>query len=178
MVEKGEFRKGAKPVQAAAKAYTTFKILSLLAAFVVGLILLRLAPLFMKQTSNLLATKPWASLGLGFALLFLTPIAVLILLLTVIGIPLAVFALFVYSIYIYISKIFVAYFVGEKVLNFNDKKKVSAAALFVGLLIYYALTFVPVLGWFVSFLSTLFGIGALVMSKKASYLLMRSKTQI
>ncbi len=92
----------------------------------------------------------WRSLGLGFAVLVATPIAVIILALTMVGLPVAFFALALYALALYLAKIFVGVFIGRAL----DKTPAATTgrtflALLVGLLIIYVVVQIP------------YGIGAL-----------------
>ena len=53
----------------------------------------------------------WKSLGIGFLILVAVPIASVILLVTVIGIPLAVIAVLAYVILLIVSRVFFAFFI-------------------------------------------------------------------
>jgi hypothetical protein len=73
--------------------FSGFRIFSAIVGFIstliIGLLLIKFFPNFGRSAASNLSSRPWASLGLGFAAFILTPIIGLILLVTLVGIPLA-----------------------------------------------------------------------------------------
>ncbi len=143
------------------------RILYLLSLYVMGTIFLLLIPEATKKISGYIAASPWNSLGMGFLILFLTPVLLLVLMMTVIGIPLALILLAGYLIYMYLSVLFASYLVGEKAIGYISKKEYSPfLILLVGLFIYGLLISIPLIGWLVSFVAMLAGMGALILVKR------------
>ena len=102
-------------------------------------------------------------LGFLFALAFLmlTPLAMIFLALTLIGVPLAIFTIGGYILVIYTAKIFPALLIGTMITKRPATAFWSAAgAGTLGLVIYYVLSSVPILGPIVTFLVICFGSGA------------------
>lgn len=132
-------------------------------------------PIFSKNAVNLIETNPWLSLGIGLLTFLITPLLILLLSLTLIGIPLALILLFVYLAHLYFGKIFVAIFLGQKTLGFFTKNTSDILALFVGLVVYGVLISVPFLGWLISLVALFIGVGSMVIQRKKDYLAMRSK---
>lgn len=153
-------------------------LLYLISLFIVGLLFLKLTPVFTQDTVNFIGKRPWASLGVGFIILILTPFIVLILLMTIVGIPLALMLLFGYFIYIYLSVIFSTLLIGQKILGYFKIRRGQVLALFVGLIAYGIISIIPFIGWFLSFLVMLAGMGALLMQKRNYYLSFRHKKAI
>lgn len=147
-------------------------------ALLVGLILQRLAPKFILEGVEVISKKPWYSLGLGFLVLILTPVAFLFLLVTVIGIPIAFIILFKYLIAIYLSKIFVSFWAGRKVLDALGSKNRRGWALFSGLVLYYVFTNIPFVGGLISALVLFAGLGAIVIMSKDLFLRAKEKRLI
>lgn len=170
MPPKGPDEKDKKALLAgAAVGFAVFKFLSLLA---IGSLLLWALPVFMKNASVAMVKKPLQSLGVGFLVLILTPILAVILMVTVIGLPLGLVALLGYFFLLYISKVFAALAVGERVLGPKQNRYLSLA---LGLLILILVLFIPVLGGLVDFMAMLLGLGAAVMTKKVMFQNLRSK---
>lgn len=145
------------------------RVISTISAFIVGLILIKLYPNFLKTSSEKLREKTWASLGIGFASLILTPIAAAILLATVIGIPLGMMLFAAYFVYIYLAKIAVSFWAGTFVVEKAGLTKKDWYSLGIGLVIYLVLTLIPVLRGFVSFSALIFGLGAMLLSCRQIY---------
>jgi cytoskeletal protein CcmA (bactofilin family) len=83
----------------------------------VGVLGVRLFPGVWHDASHTLQGRPWASLGLGFALLVAVPVAGMICLITLIGFPLGFLVLIVYATTLYLSSIPVAIFVGGRIFE-------------------------------------------------------------
>jgi cytoskeletal protein CcmA (bactofilin family) len=144
------------------------KIISLLSLILIGLILIFLFPQKSNQTADTLQTKPFVSLGIGFALLFLIPIICILLLITVIGIPLALITIALYIISLYISKIFVGLYAGKKLLIYFTKRKEVplVQCLIIGLIAILIIINIPIIGGILNFIIILFGLGALGIACK------------
>lgn len=141
-------------------------IFGALSAFIIGLILLKIYPNYSKEVADTISESPWKSLGIGFAGVFLLPIAFIILLATVVGIPLALILLAGYGIYIYLAKIFVMYWAGLKI----SPKSKGIVQLLIGVAVFYLIRLLlPIGGGFVSLFATLFGFGALLISMRSVY---------
>jgi cytoskeletal protein CcmA (bactofilin family) len=135
-------------------------IISLGAALLTGWLLVRLAPGFTKGAAGSLS-EFWRPLGLGFVLLVVTPVAIVLGALTLIGLPLALAAGAAYAALVYISKIVVAVFLGTQVLR-SLREPHPMLALLVGLLMLTAAFHVPFgIGWLAKFVAVCLGTGAI-----------------
>lgn len=150
------------------------KVLGFLMALVTGLIIIVIAPRRSASIADSIRAKPWASLGCGAVILFATPVAAIIACFTVIGIPVALIALVLYAIAIYISQVFVGLFIGRWIIGrFREveSKGIMIGALASGLFIIAILKLIPYLGFWVGLAVALFGLGAMLVSET------RSRTQ-
>jgi hypothetical protein len=145
------------------------RFISVLSAFIVGVLLTALYPNYLKKVSTTLKDSPWKSLGVGFAALVLTPIAFIILLTTVIGIPLGLILLAFYFIYLYLAKVAVSFWAGSIIIKKANITFKNWYALAIGLIAYLLLTIIPVVKGFVSFATVLFGLGAMLLACKEIY---------
>jgi hypothetical protein len=135
----------------------------------VGFLLLRLFPSFSARTTAALTGNPWLGIGLGFLVLVGVPAAVLILLLTVIGIPLAVMGLLSYLAMLVAAYVLGAQHIGDRLLAATRPAIASRvawriAALVLVLLGLAFLGMVPVIGSLLRFLVLLLGLGALALT--------------
>jgi Putative zinc-finger len=134
----------------------------LVGAFIVGWIAMYVFPGFFQNASRTVGTG-WRTFGLGFAVLVGTPIAIVLIAISLIGLPLALVTLALYCVALYGALIFVANFVGG--VLFKDVQPRSGQALlayFVGLLILTVLFHLPFIGGILEFLGFCLGLGALV----------------
>lgn len=150
----------------------------LISSFIVGLLLIRFLPVYMTKTQTTMEKKPWPVLGFGFVALIVTPVAGFILLGTVIGLPLGVFAFMVYGVAMYMAHIVVALFAGRKVLEWFKTKTSNIWELLVGLVVLSLIGIIPIIGNLVSFLVTITGLGAIAITEKEKYDEMREKKLI
>lgn len=112
--------------------------------------------------------KVWPSLGLGVLALLLTPIIVIILLITIIGLPLAFILFALWLIAIYASKILVGILIGRDLINnYWPKQKDSLIlAMIVGIIIASLIFALPIIGRIVSLLAMLWGLGGIMLALK------------
>lgn len=94
---------------------------------------------------------------LGFAFLILLPVAAIIIMFTVVGIPLSIISLIIYGLLVYLSIIPTAYYFGNMVFGKSIKNKYGLFTL--SLLILYLIKIIPIIGGIVGFISLLFGLG-------------------
>jgi len=169
---KPDKEKAAKAITAAA---LIFKVISFVAILLIGLLLLKFFPTFTNKIAQTIEQKPRAALGFGLIAVILAPILIVLLLITVIGIPISLILLFAFLITLYFSKIFVSLVIGKKTFKWINQKAGDYQALFVGLIIYYLITALPIIGTIVSILAILAGVGAVLIIKKELYSQFRSK---
>lgn len=135
------------------------KLYSYLAMLLIGLILIALNQKVFKQIEKI--KKDFKTIvkefAFGFMFLVAVPVASIIVLCTVIGLPLSIISLMLYGILIYLSVIPTAYYFGN--LIFKDKINNKYLVFALTLLIIYALKLIPVIGGLVSFISLCFGLG-------------------
>jgi hypothetical protein len=145
------------------------KLMRLFGLIVVGLVFLSLVPKAMDTLSAEEHFWKWRGLGEGFLWLFLTPIAALILLVTVIGAPLALILLAGWAVIIYLAQVVAAVFLGRTLFRHVFKSKEDAPKfmdLLFGGLVWVILTSIPWLGWILCLAGALLGMGSLVAFKR------------
>lgn len=138
-----------------------------------SLILIALVVISLKKESLTIAVskidnKYWQSLLIGLGILILTPLAIILLMLTVVGVPLALIILATYLSAILLSIIFGAYYLGELVFKrlLKIKKINSYSLVILGLVIFTLLSVVPFIGWAISFLTIVVGLGSILLTIK------------
>lgn len=144
------------------------KFLFFCASLVTGFFMLLVAKKEVKAAKDAVFKDFLKNLGLGFVFVICIPIAAIILLFTVLGIPISIIAIFAYLILFYIAKIFVGFALGEKVLQLFKAEGMPAPAwsLVVGLLLIYILFLIPYLHWIVYLLTLFVGFGSVFQAKK------------
>lgn len=104
------------------------------------------------------------SIGLGFLILVVTPIALVLLTVLVFTIPLSLILLAVYLVAVYLSLIYSALYAGDLVLRYLRKNNGSwpwLGVFAVGLILVVLLPKIPVIGWLIGLGIICFGLGSL-----------------
>lgn len=154
------------------------KIAGLISSLIMGLLFIRFFPVYSKNIIAKLSNQPFRLLGIGFLAVILIPIISVLLAVTLIGIPLAVFGIILMLVLVYFSHIVVSMFAGDLVLKKLNKKVSLAWTFIVGIIIYSLIPFVPILGKLVLFIAGLIAIGAIITQHLSYYKQFRSKKYI
>ena len=108
-------------------------------------------------------SRPGRSLLVGFVLLVTVPVAAVLLLLTVVGIPLGFLALGLYAATLYLGQVFTGRWIGEGLLRRALRAPTVSpyVATAVGVLLLVVLFGLPWVGWIVRLGAVLVGFGAI-----------------
>ena len=139
----------------------------LLSLLLVGAIMILAFPEFSADAARTVRSDPWKALGLGFALLLCLPVAAILFLLSVVGVPLGIALLLFYPVMLLLGYITGALFLGDAAGAWVARRRARtftprwrymalAAALFVLLLV----SEIPLVGGIAHFALLLFGLGA------------------
>ncbi len=143
-------------------SYIGMKLLWMAMLIIIGLIIVNIAPRYSMEIANNIKEKPWHSLGIGFLALIIVPIAAVILLFTIVGIPVGIIVLLLYAIALFLSKIFAILLFGYWLLERYAKRKNRNAnyAILLGVVLYVIVVSIPFIGGIICLLSMLLGLGA------------------
>ena len=154
--------------------YATFgfyfsQVLHVAAAFVAGFLLLLIVPSLRRLGfSDVISVLK--SGGIGFLLVFATPIAAICVAITMIGIPVALVGFVTWLLGLYLAKIVVANFIGRTLLaSQGDRMSAVALGLIVGLALIFIAINLPYVGGLIHFVLVLIGFGALAMNLYHSF---------
>ena len=141
----------------------------IITTLIFGLILIRLFPNCAESAINAVQTRALASLGFGILTMIIFPILFVLLLITGIGIPLAFISLTLFIIFTYYARIYVILAIGQW-LNLKVSKSGNPfVSLTLGIIVYYAIGYLPVIGDITKMLIIPIGLGAGLISAKALY---------
>lgn len=135
----------------------------LLANAILGVLLLLVMPVFSQSVASRVTDSPLRSGGTGLLALVAVPIALTLLLLTIVGIPLSILGFFLYLTLLWVGAIYGRLAVGMWLLSQFGRAE-PWTGLIVGLVVVAALSFVPVVGGLVELAVVLLGLGALSLS--------------
>ena len=93
------------------------KVTGFIMALIAGLVIILLAPRRLTSIAESIRSRPGASAGWGALILFVTPIAAIIVCITIIGIPVGLIALALWGIAIYLAQIPVGLFIGRWIIG-------------------------------------------------------------
>jgi len=135
---------------------------------VAGALYLLIFPTFSRNVQQRLAAAPWPSLGLGAALISAVPLLAIALVVTIIGIPLALGLLAAYAITLLAGYLIIADFIGERALravrrNGEASTAWRIAGLVLALVALALVRFIPVIGGLLILIALFFGVGALTL---------------
>lgn len=134
------------------------RIAFVLSSFLLGMVLIWLFPKFSVDVATRIRTEPLPSFLAGTLLAIGLPLLSGLLLLTVVGIPLAFAGFLAWGLYLYLSHLFVALALGNILISRLSSQRNVLAEFLAGLLVYHLISFIPFWG---SFLLMLFGIAAI-----------------
>lgn len=139
-------------------------LLSILALIATGMALVYL---FSKITAGIVkgALKSfWPNLGIGFVALFLTPVTCVILLITIIGIKLALILGIIYALMICLAALMGSIALGAwliRVIGKKEKYAVNWQAVVAGAVAFNVLKIIPIIGWAINLIFILIALGAI-----------------
>jgi hypothetical protein len=142
------------------------KLLGFIMILVAGIIVILLAPRWISAMADSIRTKPWPSLGWGALALIAIPIAAIIVIITIIGLPVGLMALVLFGIAVYLSQIPVGFLIGRLIIRRNgeiESRGLMIGALALGLAILLVLGLIPYIGGLFMLLTIIFGLGSVVV---------------
>lgn len=147
---------------------STFGLLFLLGLFLLGALLILIFPKTASGPALRMGRNPWLALGLGTAILLVGPVAIILLAISVIGIPITIVLAASYVIALFIGLLVAAGALGRLGAHLIGRSAdisfwTRVAAFAAGLLLLAIVGFIPVLGPLAVILATAAGLGALTL---------------
>ncbi len=138
---------------------TFWKLLGLL---IMGAVLILLFPKYMPKVAGDIRKNHWTTLGYGLLAMVLVPLAMVVLAVTVVGIPLAILLGIIYALVLVAGTVNGSYYIGQLLVR-NDKTAwAQLGGMLVGTLIFGLLAFIPVVGWIAGLWIMLLGLGGVI----------------
>lgn len=151
-------------------AAQALKLWSYLSSLVVGMLLIYLFGKPAMEIAEVVGTHTAASFLWGGVTMFLVMPLVIILMMSVIGIPMALILGGLFILGMYLANIFVAVFWGKVITKSLNLTGVNLYLSFaIGLFAYFVLTLVPILGSVIVFAVGVLGFGALLYYLKSQF---------
>lgn len=141
-------------------ALPLFGLYLILAMLLVSLVLVLLFPQVFQRAANATLASPWSTLLIGLATSIIVPIVIFIIMLTIIGIPLGLLALFAWIVVLFLSGPFAAFLLGR--IMWGRGATNAIWVMLFGSAVLLLLYFFPIINFFVMLLALWFGLGMIV----------------
>lgn len=112
----------------------------------IGLVMLFIARNYTEKATHNIIKTPVSSFFIGLLVLIFTPVVVVLMTITLIGIPLALILLLIYGLLVILGLIVSAMMVGKLLYSLFDTETPPFKGLFVGALGFIILLLIPILG--------------------------------
>ena len=141
-----------------------FKFFAEFAMLVAAVVLVLLFPRTFHKVTNQAVNSWGKTLLTGFVASIVTPVLIFIVMVTIIGIPLALLSILAWILILALSGAFAAYYLGRLVWQKNQTNAI--VIMLSGALILLILRFIPIIGFIVSLFAVWFGIGMILLELK------------
>jgi cytoskeletal protein CcmA (bactofilin family) len=136
----------------------------LIGSFLLLWLITLIAPKFAKNFVANSFASPWANLGIGFAVLIAVPVAIILVAITVIGLPIAGFAFAAYMAFLVLAGVLSGLLLGSWIYRLIKKGDyaVNWVVVAIGVIVAAVLKLIPVIGWLIMFGFFLVALGGLI----------------
>jgi hypothetical protein len=153
-------------------------VVGFLSTLILGLVLLRIYPVFARRVTATMRQRPAASLGWGAAALLIIPLVAVSFLITLFALPIGVILLALYLPMVYLARIYAITCLGQFLFRRQADSASLAGPFVAGLVLYTILTLIPLVGGLMTVLAILFGLGAMLITKKEIVNVLREHQEI
>lgn len=164
---KAKVERGAEQAGRFVSSVTTLG--SFITTLVLGLLMIKFLPRYVARGEEILHNEFGKSLLRGFFGMIIIPVVIVIMFVTIIGIPLGGMATIAFIAYLYIARVFAIIAVGAALFRLAKNKGSLTKSLFVGLLVYYILSAIPVVGGLIKAVVSLAALGAALSNDKRTW---------
>lgn len=139
-----------------------------LAILLLGVALQLVAPGLLSNAVATVQAKPWATLGRGLVLVLLVPIAIALLMASVIGIPIGMVTAAAFVVLVALAFVAIAYCIGLYVRRLFGRQDVPTGSgsrilwTSLGIFILLIIGLIPFIGWAIGVLAMIAGLGAVI----------------
>lgn len=152
------------------------RVIGLFGILLVGVVIISLAKDKTKKITSVMWQQPAKIMLFGLIYLIVIPIALVLLIFTIIGGPLSLIGFCLYLIAVYIARIFTGTLIGQKIFEYIGKRKMEPEKkeinliwpMILGTFILFILTSLPYVGWLFGLFAVIWALGGLgeVLKKK------------
>lgn len=151
-----------------ARAAAPFRAISgILIALGMGILLVIFFPVQTDSVTDRMTKEPGRTLLTGLLLLVITPVALVFLMLTIIGIPISLLLVLLFAAAVAVSRLFVAYLVGKKLIFASGNPEAPPVLrMIVGVPVVWIAFNIPLIGFFLTPLAVMWGLGGMLSSAR------------
>ena len=162
-INREEFRKKHQEHSGVGFGFLGYFLYSILSTLIVGFVFIKLCSKKLSKITDTMCGNKLNMIGRGTLIVLLAPIVALIIAFSIIGIPLSLLILAVWIISMYLAKVLVAIMIGRKITEkyWKAKKTSLGWALLIGVVALKLVISIPIIGWILCLLTTLWGVGAI-----------------
>lgn len=154
------------------------EFVNFLATLMLGLLLIRVYPLFTDRVTATIRARPGASLGWGAVAFVGIPLLALSFLITLFALPVGMVLLALYGATVYLARAYAITWLGQFLIRRRSEMSSPAGPFVLGLVLYSLLSMIPVVGKVVTLLALFLGLGALLMTKRELVMALREQGQV
>jgi hypothetical protein len=135
----------------------------------IGALCILLWPNLFERVVRGMQHAPGATWAKGVLIFFVTPVVLILLCITILGIPLAVIGGFCYVLLFLVGRLFVGMYLGYELVNekrFAHKTKQDIIYFIVGFVILSLAMSAPYIGWLIGILASIWGMGGIMHACK------------
>ncbi len=153
-------------------------VVGFLSTLILGLVLLRLYPVFGRRVTAAIRQQPTTSVSWGATALLVIPLVAVSFLVTLFALPIGVVLLALYLPMVYLARVYAITCLGQFLFRRQAGSASLAWPFVVGLVLYTALSLIPLVGGLVTVLVMSFGLGAMLMTKTEIVTVLREHEEI
>lgn len=153
-------------------------MISFASTLLLGLLLLRIYPVFTANAATTIQERPWISLGVGVTALVGTPFIAFLCMAMVLGIPLGLMLGAMFVVTLYLGRVFVMLWLGQRLLKLVSDSSSAARAFATGLVTYFMLSLVPLVGGLITLATIAIGLGVILITKKELVVSLREQKMV
>lgn len=141
---------------------STFRILITIGFLILGIIFLRLFPVQFFKVEEEIRKSTLLKTAVGFVLIIVSAIVIILVAVTIIGLPVAAVMAMLFIIGLMLSTIFVSFTLGKKILELFKLKTGDMWTFLLGFIILSLLFIIPYAGGLIQVVAISLGFGALI----------------
>lgn len=154
--------------------FRAVKIVVGLGLLATGVVVLLVFPRFTLATSRTITRTPWRSLGVGLLLFIANPVAAMLFMVTLVGIPLGLLTIALYLVSLLVGFLVGAIFLGDLMARFTSTHETPATGrrvlgLVLALVALVLVGLIPFVGGVIQLITLLASLGALGLHAKQRY---------